>query len=199
MKTLLKNRRVYKNRIGSLDKHDKHQISKDNDGEEDKDENYGNDSDWESMYMPVDKENQDGGKDIIGGEDGGDYRIGSEDEDEDEDSGKDIIGGEVGGEDGIGSEDEDGGKDGGEDGIGGEDEDGGKDINGGVDGGEDGSGGGSRSVKQAGVKRKQTRDIDDEPATATRSKRKKMDGSGAHQAPIQLTKKAPPKRRTSKK
>ena len=59
-----------------------------------------------------------------------------------------------------------------------------------------GNGEGSRiaSAKQAGTKRKVTQD--DEPATATRMKRKKLNGSEAH--PAANTKKVLPKRKYSK-
>ena len=59
-----------------------------------------------------------------------------------------------------------------------------------------GNGEGSRiaSAKQAGTKRKVTQD--DEPATATRMKRKKLNGSEAH--PAANTKKVLPKQKYSK-
>lgn len=170
MKTLIKNRRTYRNRIGSLDQHDEDNMMKDINGEEGEGAHEKEDEDdWDEMYMDtekgIDKEN------------------------------------------GIGSEDEDGN---GEDEInGGEDGNRGKEINGGGDGYEDDeeefarnddegrNGEGSCSAKQPRTKRRLTQD--DEPATSTGSKRKKMDGSGGHQVPTQSTKKAPPKRKTSKK
>ena len=85
----------------------------------------------------------------------------------------------------------------------GDEVDGGEGFNGGEDEGgysgkkiKGGNGEGSRiaSAKQAGTKRKVTQD--DEPATATRMKRKKLNGSEAH--PAANTKKVLPKRKYSK-
>lgn len=185
MKTLLKNRRSYKNRIGPLDQDHEHITSNGNDGEEreggddgeeggggnDGEEGEGgNDgiSDWEDMYMRDDTGRANG--------------IGIEDEDED--GGEDINGGE----DGSGGE-----------GISGEYRFGDNDEELGGNDGEGRNGEGSCSVEPAGMKRKASQDINDEPATTTRSKRKKTDGSRGDQAPFQLTKKAPSKRRNTKK
>src|SRR5271169_3465079 len=155
MKTLLKNRRSYRSRIGSLDEHDKHDeqntSTKDNNREESEDG-------LEDIYVrnDVDEVNRIGGGDEGEGEDGGDINGGE---------------GEVRGGNISGNENEFGDND---NELGGNDDEG-------------GNAEGSRSVEQAGKKRKVN-----EPATTTRGKRRKMDGSeGCHL----LTKKALPKRR----
>jgi hypothetical protein len=121
------------------------------------------------------------------------------------DAGEDGDVGENGdvGEDADASEDEDAGAgeggngrkaiNGGENGYGDDDEELGGSDN------EGRNGEGSRSVKQAGTKRKAIQDH--EPATATtgRVKRVKKDGSGGDQEAIKLAKKAQPKRKYSKK
>ena len=108
-------------------------------------------------------------------------------DEEDVNDGKDIDGSE------NGSEDEDGNS--------------GKDIRGVVSGDKEEDGenedinegrNGSRSAKKAGMKRKVTQD--DEPATATRAKRTKLDiSSRGHQAATKSTRKAVSKGKYSKK
>jgi hypothetical protein len=88
MKTLIKNRRSYRSRIGSPDQlGDK--VLKDSDEEEGAGGNGGDNDDWEDMYM---EEKGMGKKRIGGGDEDGD-------EDEDDDRMKDISGSEDGGED----------------------------------------------------------------------------------------------------
>ena len=145
MKTLLKNWRTYRHRIGSLDQNDEDNTmnSKDSDGDGDDGTKL---EDWDDMYQnKIDEENRSGGDEV-------------------DDS-----------EGFNGSEDEGGYSR--------------KKIKG-------GNGEGSRiaSAKQAGTKRKVTQD--DEPATATRMKRKKLNGSEAH--PVANTQKVLPKRKYSK-
>jgi hypothetical protein len=208
MKTLIKNRRCYKNRIGSLD--DEQEIKKEEGEKEDHDgtngDNYENNDDWDNMYVS-DKSDVDGDGD--GGEDKGNNGEGSgEDEDEnggvfnggeDEDGndGKEMSGscGKVGrkdkGNNGAGGgedEDESGG-----DKSGGEDEDGndGKEIS-----SSRGKVGRKDNEGRAGMKRKST--VTQYEVTATSAKRSKMDGSKGHQEAAQ-SKKKQPKRKSGKK
>jgi hypothetical protein len=154
IKTLIKNRRSYKNRLGSIDEDNDGEFStstsKDEDGKESEGVNI------DDMYVD---EDENGGKDINHGEG----------EDEDEDEGKDINHGEDEDED----EDEDGRKD-----VGwGADENGLEELGGDDDERRDGEG--SHNVKQAGRKRKVTQD--DELVTATRGKLRKTMGSSGEQ------------------
>jgi hypothetical protein len=186
MKTLIKNRRCYRNRIGSLD--DEQEIKKEEGENEDHDGNNGdndeNNDDWDDMYVS-DKIDVDGDGD--GGEDKGNNGEGSGG-DEDENSG-DFIGGE--GNDGNEMSGSRGKEDKGNNGAGGgEDEDkNGGDKSGGEDGRKDNEG-------RAGLKRKST--VTQYEVAATSAKKSKIDGSKGHQEAAQLKKKQP-KRKSGKK
>lgn len=157
LKTLLKNRRSYRSRIGSLDEQDNQIIKKEIDGEEGEDGNGGISSDqggnnsednpnnsdsngsgnedddsWENMYMRI----REAGKDDNGS---GDVDEGEDDEDTD---------------------------------------------------GKDNERGDSTILK---------RKVDDEPATATRAKKMKLDDSRGHQSATNSTKRTLPKRKAGKK
>jgi hypothetical protein len=178
MKTLLKNRRTYRNRIGTPD--DEHDTMKKKEGEDE-----GNNTDsWEDMYQ-ADKERRLGADEEDNGEDGGQDKgeDGADNEDEDEDANPNISGSRGGGgdEDGSGDGDEDGSGDGDEDGSEDGDENNRKERNGsrGVSGRKDNEG---RNV----MKRKNQ---DDEPVT--RAKRTKGNvGHGGRQAATKPMKKA---------
>ena len=162
MKTLLKNRRTYRNRIGAPD--DDHATMK-NEGSDDEDPHDGNNTDsWDEMYQ-TDKEGDNG-----------------------EDKGDNVEDGDEEGGDGIKDGDEEGGADN-EDEVNLEisgSRDGGGDEGGSEDGdrnnGKEGYGSCSVSGRKDdegrnGMKRKNR---DDEPVT--RAKRTKRDVSGGHQA-----------------
>lgn len=163
MKTLLKNRRAYQSRIGSADQHIDHNSNKD----------------------IVEEELEDGGKEE---EEAG---RGKNDGNDDSDDWNDMYVGYGNG--GEGDDENDG-----ENGDGGEDEGGscGIDVSEGRDdydevlGRNNDEGRNGEGSKQVGLKRKIIQD--DEPATATRAKRMKLN-------PTQSTKKAAPKRKNSKK
>ena len=184
MKTLLKNRRTYRNRIGTINDDDYDKIKKegsDDDkgdqerSEDEKGDQEGNDTDsWEEMYQAdkrrsgVDEsDNEDGGE--AKGDDGDDDGI-----DEEEDNGKD-------GDDDKGADngDEDANQDIGDSGDEGGSEDGdrdkGKESN--------GSRGVSGRKVDEGRNRMKRKSRDDEPVT--RAKRTKQEVSGGHQAATQ--------------
>jgi hypothetical protein len=179
MKTLLKNRRAYKTRIGSLDQLEEQGVKKevDENGEErvsDKEDD--DDESWESMYVKRKGENGwEDDVDVRGTDEnsnGGGYDDEEENRNDDEgNDGEERNDGESGDEyDKRGERD-------------GDDDDG--NGNGGEVGGGDGNG--SRMKRKASA---------DEPGTATRAKRKKMDDNGAA---TQSIKKALPKKKPGKK
>lgn len=181
MKTLLKNRRSYKNRIGSLDdQHDEDNPKKEIDGEElevggegeegGKNDGNNSDDDWEGMYANG-TDNGSGGEDARGGKDVNGNEDGSGDEVEDENGRKDVYGGDI------------------------DDED--EELEFGRNDDEGMNGGGSRSAKQAGKKRKVTED--DEPATTVKTKKSRLDSSEDYQVATRSSKKAVSKRKYSKK
>jgi hypothetical protein len=217
MKTLLKNRRSYRKRLGSLD--DEQEMMKkedseksdydgnnndhdgnnsdndgnnsDNDGNNgDNDGNNGDNdgmvSDWEDMYMTLRKEI--GNDEDDNGEDEDDN--GEDEDDNGEDGCEDeaAIINDSGDGDGNGADVNGGDMD--------EDGNGRKEINGshGEFGGKDYEG-----RNGAGMKRKLKAFEDDEPATASKTKRTKTDGSRDHQAATQSTKKTLPKRKSGRK
>ena len=162
MKTLLKNRRTYRNRIGAPD--DDHATMK-NEGSDDEDPHDGNNTDsWDEMYQ-TDKEG-DNGEDKGDNVEDGDEEGGDGIKDGDEEGGADnedevnleISGSREGGGDEGGSEDGD--RNNGKEGYGSCSVSGRKDDEG-----------------RNGMKRKNR---DDEPVT--RAKRTKRDVSGGHQA-----------------
>jgi hypothetical protein len=186
MKTLIKNRRTYRHRIGPIDDE---QVVKNEEIDVDVRDNEGSvrNSDMESMYAEDEKKlgsdeddnGEDGedqaqnGKDMYGGSDGGN--------DEDENDTKNINGSEEGADE----EDVDGAN------IGGDEEDGNNaKIN-------DSHGLPRGKDNRGSMKRKLKVTRDDEPSA--RKKRTKQDSSGGHQGATQLTKKAMPKRKSSKK
>jgi hypothetical protein len=196
MKTLLKNRRTYRNRIG-VDEHDMmmkvesddeegshEQNNGDDEGDNSGDEEGNNIGDgdgydsWDDMYQAalrvgINEDNEDGG------EDKGENGANSEDGDED--------GGENMAENAADNEDGGGGEGGGEN----RDENNETESNGrrGVSGRKDDKGGN-------GMKRKNQ---NDEPTMAIRAKRSKRDVSRGHQVAAQPTKKAQPKKNSGKK
>ena len=189
MKTLLKNQRTYRNRIG-VDEHDMiMKVESDDEGGsheknngDDEGNNNGDDKgsnigdrisydSWDDIYqaalhVSINEDNEDGG------EDKGENSANSED------------GGENMAENTANNEDGGGGEDGGKNRDENETESNGRR---GVSGRKDGKGGN-------GMKRKNQ---DGEPAT--RAKRSKGDVSGGHQAATQPTKKAQPKKNLGKK
>lgn len=184
MKTLLKNRRTYRNRIGTINDYDKikKEGSDDEKGdqerseesEDEKGDQEGNDTDsWEEMYQAhkrrsgVDEsDNKDGGE--AKGDDGDDDGIDEEDNGKNGDDDKGADNGDEDANRDIGDSGDEGGS---EDG----DRDNGKESNGsrGVSG---------RKVDEGrnGMKRKCR---DDEPVT--RAKRTKQEVSGGHQVATQ--------------
>ena len=189
MKTLIKNRRCYRSRIGTFDKEQEIKKEESQDEESDQegsnvdDGNNGysdgnNGDDWDDMYMPEKKGDEDNnGRD--GGEDNG--AGGSDGDDEDEDV--NVNGSEDDGSNGTNGgevEDENGG-----DINGGEDEDGnmGKEINGGH-----GKVGEKGNEGRVGMKRKFT-PVAVTASTATRVKKKMDDSKGAQSKKIQLKRK----------
>jgi hypothetical protein len=198
MKTLIKNRRTYKNRIGSLD--DEQAVKNE---EVDDLDGINHDSDLDSMYAEEKK--------VLGGDE--------DDNGEDGDEGRndlDMYGGSNGGNDedgnGANTNNEEGWGDG-EDGNGANinNEEGGHDEDGNsakIDGNEVGNDGinakikGGRSLpggKDNGgsTKRKLEVTQDDEGSAGT--KKTKKVGSGGHQGATQSTKKGMPKRNSGKK
>jgi len=181
MKTLLKNRRTYRNRIGTLDyMHDK-KNEESEDGEGDNEINNsdnegsnggeGNDTDsWDDMYQ-ADKEARLGEDEGEGGEDKGEK--GGDNEDEDEDMNRVGISGRNGDEGGS------------EDGDGSNRKEGNSSC--GVSGRKDDEG-------RNGKKR-----MNEENERDTRSKRTKIDVNGRRQAGAQPMKIAPPSRKKSGK
>jgi hypothetical protein len=198
MKTLLKNRRTYKHRIGSIDEH----IVKNEEVEVEEvevDHNGDDDEGSDDMYME-DEKNYLGSDENGNGEDKGENG-GSDGGDDEDGSGAIINGSEDGGDDDDGNGTKINGSEDGRD-----DEDGnGTKINGSEDGGEDkerkaiNSSRGLPGGKANGgsTKRKLKVTQDDEPSA--RVKRTKKDGSGGHQGGTQLTKKVMPKRQSGKK
>lgn len=170
MKTLLKNRRTYRNRIGTVDD-DNDTIKKE--GSEDEKDHEGNDTDsWEDMYK-ADKERHPNTDESDNDEDGGEPK-GDDDGIDEETNGED--------------EDEDKGADNG-------DEDANLDITDSRDGDGDegkksnGSGcasGGKDDEGRSGVKRKNRDDV-----PVTRAKKTKQDIGGGHQAATQSKKNIP--------
>jgi hypothetical protein len=181
MRTLIKNRRTYKHRIGSMDDEQntvKNEVDYDgNDGGSDRN------TDMDSMYVE-DKKDLDSDEDN-NGEDGGDKG----------DNGMEIRKGDY--EDGNGAEIDDG-DDGGDGGDGNNSGDGGEDkerSHGKAINGSRGWPGGKDSGESTKRKLKVTQD-DEQGA---RAKRSKKDGSGGDQGATQSTKKAMPKRKAGKK
>ena len=179
MKTLLKNRRTYRNRIGAPD--DDHATMK-NEGSDDEDPHDGNNTDsWDEMYQ-TDKEGDNG-----------------------EDKGDNVEDGDEEGGDGIKDGDEERGVDNEEDEVKLEisgSRDGGGDEGGSEDGdrnnGKEGYGSCSVSGRKddEGRNRMKRKNRDDEPVT--RAKRTKRDVSGGHQA-TQLMKKLLLRKKSGKK
>jgi hypothetical protein len=157
LKTLLKNRRSYRSRIGSLDEQDNQIIKKEIDGEEGEDGNGGISSDQGGNNSEDNPNNSDGNG------------SGNEDDDSWENMYMRI---REAGKDDNGSGDVDEGED---------DED--------TDG-KDNERGDSTILK---------RKVDDEPATATRAKKMKLDDSRGHQSATNSTKRTLPKRKAGKK
>ena len=190
MKTLLKNRRTYRNRVGSLD--EEQGMVKKEEGDDD-DRNNGDDYGDDYGNNGDDDGNNDDDDGNNGGDDGNN---GDDDGNGDDDDWENMY---------TAYKEQQHGRD--EDDVA---EDNGGDGNEGLEEGEDGNGrriiNGSRGgfggkaiegMGRGGTKRKATQG--DEPATATRAKRAKRDGSGSHQVATQPTKKAPLKRNSSKR
>ena len=189
MKTLLKNRRTYRNRIGT----DEYDTVKKEGSEDEKGDHDENDTDnWDDMYK-ADKERRSSIDESDNGEDGGEAKGNNGDDDgiDEEDNGEDgdeDKGADNGDEDAnldiSGSRDGDGDEGGSED----EDRNNGKESNGsrGVSG---------RKVDEGrdGMKRKNR---DDEPVT--RVKKAKRDASGSHQVATQPKKKIPLRKKGKK-
>ena len=146
MKTLLKNRCCYKNRIGLPEVHDDHELKDINGDKSDRTE------DWDDIYVVADNGDEDengrGGIDGSGG--------GSEDEDEDENSGEGVNRAW----DGNGYGDTDGDEE-----FGAMDN---EERNG------EGSSSAKQAGKRKATQDDEPVIQDDEPVIATRSKRKKM-------------------------
>ena len=190
MKTLIKNRRTYRHRTGSLADE---QVVKIEGVDNVEGSNHDSDLDTEKILGGDEDDNGDDGddglndKDLYGSSNGGDDEDGNGNEEGwggDEDENGTNIGGVEGGHDEVENGAEtDGNEEGGDDGINARTR-GGRSLPGGKDNGR-------------GMRRNLEVTQDDEGSA--RTKKTKRDGSRGHQGATQLTKKVMPKRKSGKK